>query len=109
MGLPNEDSPVPICPFLSFPESLGIFPILSDDFPDLSFSFLRPITAPTRDSPERVRETIRTSPEKSGKPPVWNPPGLPFAKSHKSDKMPKNTTGRTSILRNEFLLSLTGK
>ena len=38
------------------------------------------LTAPTRNSPERIRNTIRTFPKKSGKPgsletpSVWNPP-----------------------------------
>ena len=35
------------------------------------FLFLGLLTAPTRNSPERVRDTIRTFPEKDG-----NPPGL---------------------------------
>ena len=39
------------------------------DFPDLSFSSL--LTAPTRNSPERVHDTTRTFPEKS-----WKPAGL---------------------------------
>ena len=33
--------------------------------------------APTRNSPERVRDTIRTFPEKSGKPPGLETPPLP--------------------------------
>ena len=50
----------------------GILPICA-------FPLSQPIniTAPARNSPERVRDTIRTFPEKSGKPPpVWKPPGL---------------------------------
>ena len=49
--------------FLSCPP--GIFPICP-------FPLSRPIkliAAPTRNSPERVRDSIRTFPEKSGKPP----------------------------------------
>ena len=48
---------IPICPFL--------------------FLFLGLLRAPTRNSPERVRDTIWTFPEKTpGKHPVWKPPGL---------------------------------
>ena len=38
--------------------------------------FLGLLRAPTRNSPERVRDTICTSPEKSGKPRGLEPPGL---------------------------------
>ena len=38
--------------------------------------------APTRNVPERVRDTIMTFPKRSGEPPVWNPPrGLATLKS----------------------------
>ena len=41
------------------------------------FLFLGLLTAPTRNSPERVRDTIWTFPEKKmANPPVWKPPGL---------------------------------
>ena len=40
------------------------------------FFLIFPATAPARNSPERVCDTIWTFPEKSGKPPVWKPPGL---------------------------------
>ena len=45
-------------------------------FPDLFFSsFLGLLKAPTRNIPERVRDTTRAFPEKSGKPPgLENPP-----------------------------------
>ena len=75
-----------VLPFLSFFVLFGTFPIFlgfsrfargwSGDFPDsplfLCISLLR---APTRNSPERVRDTIWTFPEKGGKPPRFgNPP-----------------------------------
>ena len=37
-GVPDLDSSVPICPFLSFPDLFGDLPDLCGDFPDLSFS-----------------------------------------------------------------------
>ena len=58
------------CPFLGLSRFLR-------DFPRLSFPLCRPIiTAPTRNSPERVRDTIGTFPEERGNPPVWKLPGL---------------------------------
>ena len=78
--------------FLFFPHFLPLFFVLFCpfwDFPDFSFPicpgtlqgfsrfvlflFLGLLTAPMRNSPERVRDTIWTFPEKSGKPPVWKP------------------------------------
>ena len=64
----------------------GSFPIFCQDFPNLFGELLRGffsefcpaipllglLTAPTRNSPERVRDTIRTFPEKSGKPPGFS-------------------------------------
>ena len=38
----------------------------------VTFLFLGLLRAPTRNSPERVRDTIK----KVGNPPVWKPPGL---------------------------------
>ena len=40
------------------------------------FLLLGLLRAPTRNSPERVRDTILTFPKKSGKPPGLEPPGL---------------------------------
>ena len=40
------------------------------------FLFLGLLRAPMRNSPERVRDTIWTFPEKVGNPPVWKHPGL---------------------------------
>ena len=79
------------CPFLSF---LGLSRFFWD-FPDLSggdspgifpigpFPLSRLLTAPTRNSPERVCDTIWTFPEKCGKP-----PGLASLKMSQSSDLP---------------------
>ena len=72
------------CPFLSFFVLLGIFPICPGTLRGFSrfllFLFLGLLTAPTRNSPERVRDTIWTFPEKSGKPPgLETPRGFSFS------------------------------
>ena len=78
-GFPDLDLSFLFCPFLSFlglsrffwdfpdllGDGLGIFPI---------FLFLGLLRAPTRNSPERVRDTIWTFPEKVGNTRVWKPP-----------------------------------
>ena len=78
------------CPFLSFfvlfvlfcPFS-GIFPICSGMVRRFSrfvlFLFLGLLRAPTRNSPERVRDTIWTFPEKSGKHPGLETPTFSFS------------------------------
>ena len=43
------------------------------------FLFLGLLAAPMRNSPERVRDTIRTFPEESGKPPGLETPRLSFS------------------------------
>ena len=69
-----------VLPFLSFFVLFGTFPICSGIFPICSgtlrgfsrlvlFLSLGLSRAPTRNSPERVRDTVWTFPEKSGKPP----------------------------------------
>ena len=70
--------------FLSFFVLFGTFPIfpefsrfvrrLSGVFPICPSLSLGLLTAPTRNSPERVRDTIWTFPEKSGKPPGLETP-----------------------------------
>ena len=67
--------------FWDFPDFSGIFPICSGMDRGFSrfvlFLFLGLLRAPTRNSPERVRDTIWTFPERSvGNPRVWKPPGL---------------------------------
>ena len=56
------------CPFWDFPDFSGIFPICSGVLQGFSrfvpFLFLGLLRAPTRNSPERVRDTIWTFPEK---------------------------------------------
>ena len=52
----------------------GILPIFSGIFPIYPFPLSRPKkTAPMRNSPEGVRDTIRTSPKKAGNPRFGNP------------------------------------
>ena len=86
-GVSRSGLLLPFCPFLSclvlfgtFPDFSGIFPICSGTLRGFSrfvlCLFLGLLTAPTRNSPERVRDTIRTFPEKIGNPPVGKPPGL---------------------------------
>ena len=48
------------------------------------FLFLGLLRAPTRNSPERVRDTIWTFPEKSGKPPGLETPRLSFSQDIRS-------------------------
>ena len=78
-----------VLPFLSF---FGTFPIFlqfsrfargrSGDFPDCPFPLSQPLLrAPTRNSPERVRDTIWTFPEKSGKHPGLETPRHSFSHS----------------------------
>ena len=56
----------------------------SGDFPRfVLFLFLGVLRAPTRNSPERVRDTIWTFSEKSGKYPGLEPPRLSFSKNLK--------------------------
>ena len=68
------------CPFGTFP---GIFLICSGIVRGFSrfvlFLFLGLLRAPTRNSPERVRDTIWTRPEKSGKHPGLETPRFSFS------------------------------
>ena len=74
---------VPFCPFWDFPDFSGIFPICSGMVRGFSrfvlFLFLGLLRAPTRNSPERVRDTIRTFPEKVGNTRVWKPPRFSYS------------------------------
>ena len=71
------------CPFWDFPDFSGIFPICSGMVRGFSqlvfFLFLGLLRAPTRISPERVRDTIWTFPKKSGKPPGLETPRFSFS------------------------------
>ena len=71
------------CPFWGFPNFSGIFPICSGMVQGFSrfvpFLFLGLLRAPTRNSPERVRDTIWTFPEKSGKHPGLEAPRFSFS------------------------------
>ena len=62
--------------FPIFPISLICSEMVRGFSPFVPFLFLGLLTAPTRNSPEGVRDTIWTFPEKVGNPPVWKPPGL---------------------------------
>ena len=69
-GFPDLDLSFLLCPFFVL---FGTFPICPGTLRGFSrfvlFLFLGLLTAPTRNSPERVRDIIWTFPEKSGKPP----------------------------------------
>ena len=85
-GFPDLDLSFLFCPFLSFwdfPDFSGIFPICSGMVRGFSrfvpFLFLGLLRAPTRNSPERVRDTIWTFPEKSGKHPGLETPRFSFS------------------------------
>ena len=82
----------PFCPFWDFPDFSGIFPICSGMVRGFSrfvlFLFLGLLIAPTRNSPERVRDTIWTFPEKSGKHPGLETPRFSLSqKSHDFNAM----------------------
>ena len=69
--------------FGTFPIFLGIFPICSEMVRGFCrfvlFLFLGLLRAPTRNSPERVRDTFWTFPEKSGKHPGLETPRFSFS------------------------------
>ena len=73
------------CPFWDFPDFSGIFPICAGMVRGCSrfvlFLFLGLLRAPTRNSPERVRDTIWTFPEKSGKHPGLETPRFSFSQT----------------------------
>ena len=86
VGFPNLDLSslfVLFCPFWDFPDFSGIFPICSGMVRGFSrfvlFLFLGLLRAPTRNSPERVCDTIWTFPEKSGKHPGLETPRFSFS------------------------------
>ena len=71
------------CPFWDFPDFSGIFLICSGMVRGISrlvlFLFLGLLRAPTRNSPERVRDTIWTFPKKKGKHPGLETPRFSFS------------------------------
>ena len=75
------------CPFWDFPDFSGIFPICAGMVRGFSrfvlFLFLSLLRAPTRNSPERVRDTIWTFPEKSGKHPGLETPRFSFSQKNR--------------------------
>ena len=85
-----------VLPFLSFLVLFGTFPIFFGIFPICTgmvrgfswfvlFLFLSLLRAPTRNSPERVRDTIWTFPEKSGKHPGLETPRFSFSQENAGD------------------------
>ena len=82
-GFPDLDLSFLFCPFLDFPDFFGIFPIRPGTLQGFSrfvpFLFLGLLRAPTRNSPERVRDTIWTFPEKGGKPTGLETPRFSFS------------------------------
>ena len=87
-GLPDLDLSFLFCPFWDFPDFSGIFPICSGMVRGFSrfvlFLFLGLLRAPTRNSPERVSDTIWAFPEKKWETPGFgNPPGLASLKNRK--------------------------
>ena len=77
------------CPFWDFPDFSGIFPICSVMVRGFSrfflFLFLGLLRAPTRNSPERVRDTIWTFPKKSAKHPGLETPRFSFSQELMAD------------------------
>ena len=89
-GFPDLDLSFLFCHFWDFPDFSGIFPICSGMVWGFSrfvlFLFLGLLRAPTRNSPERVRDTIWTFPRKSGKPPGLETPRFSFSQSSRVRK-----------------------
>ena len=82
-GFPDLGLSFLFCPFWDFPDVSGIFPICPGTLRGFSrlalFLFHSLLTAPMRNSPERVRDTIWTFPENSGKPPGLETPRFSFS------------------------------
>ena len=96
---------VPFCPFWDFPDFSGIFPICSGTVRGFSrfvlFFFLGLLKAPTRNSPERVRDTIWTFPEKSGKHPGLETPPFSFSQEWSGQIISTRLTWGTPKIINE--------
>ena len=81
-GISRSGLVLPFCPFWDFPDFPDFPDLLGDGpgiFPVRPFLFLGLLRAPTRNSPERVPDTIWTFPEKSGKPPGLETPRFSFS------------------------------
>ena len=87
-GFKRGGFPIWACPsffvlFWDFPDFFGIFPISSGMVRGFSrfvlFLFLGLLRAPTRNSPERVCDTIWTFPKKVGNPPSLETPRFSFS------------------------------
>ena len=95
------------CPLWDFPDFFGIFPICSGMVRGFSrfvlFLFLGLLRAPTRNTPERVRDTIWTFPEKSGKHPGLETPRFSF--SQNSRRLPSMSIKISYFLEISYFLS----
>ena len=82
-GFSDLDLSFLFCPFLGLSRFFWDFPDLLGDSPGISrfvlILFLGLLRAPTRNSPKRVRDTIWTFPEKSGKHPGLETPRFSFS------------------------------
>ena len=103
-GFPDLDLSFLFCPFLSFPDFSGIFPILLGDgpgiFPDLSFSSFSAYMKSTYE--EQSRKGPRHNldlPEKSGKHPGLETPRFSF--SQPKDPSVLKIVRRANSLRRE--------
>ena len=100
------------CPFWDFPDFSGIFPICSGMVRGFSrlvlVLFLDLLRAPTRNSPERVRDTIWTFPQKSGKHPGLETPGFSFSQKPLKAPTPPTPWSALCLLVLEFCSRLSG-
>ena len=87
----------------------GIFPICSGTVRGFSrfvlFLFLGLLRAPTRNSPERVRDTIWTFPEKSGKHPGLETPRFSFPQKSLCQDLSSRERNRVTLRRLWSLLA----
>ena len=89
-GVSRSGLVLPFLSFWDFRDVSGIFPICSGMVRGFSrfvpFLFLGLFRAPTRNSPERVCDTIWTFSEKSGKRPGLETPRFSFSQQVRSEK-----------------------
>ena len=95
-GVSRSGLVLPSCTFRDFPDLSGTFPICPGMVRGFSrfvlFLFLGLLTAPRRNSPKKVRDTIRTFPEKSGKPPGLETPRFSFSKKLEGKLSPNSVS-----------------